>query len=295
MDKKLGILINDTSSEYHIGCDTVIYNIKRLCELNGIQITQTFTRRDVRVPNKCDQAIKDCDIVIINGEGSLHDAYGRNFLQPLLNMIPDGKKTILINSLWYNMGKIEGIEKLKLITLRETDSYIRFRKDYPNYKYTVKIVPDIIFALPLSLTNIGYGDSVYGNKTNMLNCHGNFFPLDYRRQSTPGKSIELKADNVYAYLKWLKSLDLYITGRFHGVCLSAMAGTPFLALPSNAGKIEAILKDMGCQDLLINSVEEKDQKIQVAQNLAPLAYEYAQKAREEITHLFKIIRRITYE
>jgi hypothetical protein len=292
---KKAILINDTSNEHHMGCDTVISNIKYLCILNGIEIIDTFTRNHTKNQHKrLENGIKACDIVIINGEGTLHDQYGRNFLQPLLAKIPKGKKTVLINSVWHNMGMIHQLEKLSLISLRETNSLLSFRKDHPT-RSGVIITPDVIFyRQPKETEIIGYGDSVYGNIASQLNKWGNYFPLDYRRDGSP-LSINIKKDDVNDYIRWLKSTDLHITGRFHGVCLSAIAGTPFLALKSNALKIEGILKDMGCSELLIANTSQISAKKEIAYNLAHKAYEYARVAHVKVEDLFKRIKAIAYE
>ena len=293
MNYRKAILINDTSNEQHIGCNAVIRNIKLLCKINGIEITKTFTRQDVN--NRfCIQAIKDCDIVIINGEGSLHDGFGQRWLTLLLTMIPEGKKTVLINSVWHNMGKIEGINKLALISVRESNSYDSIKKDYPGLH--IYITPDVIFytELPKEL-NIGYGDSNNGSVTSKLNTHGNYFPLTYRKKGCCNYPLALNPKSMKSYLNWLSSLDLHITGRFHGVCLSAMAGTPFLAFESNARKIEGILKSMGCKNLLIKSLDEVEKKKELAIKLIPKAYLYAKVAKQNIEGLFKKIRNITYE
>lgn len=293
-----GILVNDTSSEHHIGCDTVVANIKRLSKEVGIEITQTFTRQQVR--NKlCKEAFKTCDIIIVNGEGSLHDGYGRGFLTDVVSMIPDGKPAVLINSLWYNMGKVSNMNKFSIISFRETRSYNEFIANYPELKDKTMIVPDVIFALEIPIERIGTGDSVYSNKANELSVCDNYFPLDYKRTSKaqfPNKIETYKPNDVYIYIKWLKSLNLYITGRFHGVCLSAIAGTPVLAIVSNTKKIEALLQDMtGISDsynLIITTLTDIDNKKEIAIKLSAKVHQYALDAKDRIKNLFVLIGNI---
>ncbi len=300
MSNKTGILINDTSGERHIGCDNVIKNILYLCKKNGIEIIKTFTRQDVNNQHPLlIEKIKETDIIIINGEGSLHDAYGRRWFIGLLDMIPEGKKTVLINAVWHNMGTIKQMNKLSLIAVREKNSYESLLR-FPPKNFDIRnifVVPDVIFYTPKmpKFINVGYGDSVFGNVSSQLDQFGNHFPLQYHKKGNPTYLTEIVKNDIYSYLKWLKSLDLHITGRFHGVCLSAMAGTPFLALASNARKIEGILRDMGCEDLLITSVKEKETKTQRAQELILNAIHYAQTAPDRIEHLFEQIGKIAHE
>lgn len=278
------ILINDTSKEHHIGCDTVIANIKYLCKERDLEITQTFTRQDVKLNSpKLIEAITRCDIVIINGEGSLHDQYGRNFLIPLLKILPN-KKAVLINSVWYNMGHIPEMSKLALISFRETRSQREFETNHSGI--TSRVVPDVIFDTEVEEI-VGYGDSVYGQKASLLSTQRNYFPLDYHRKATINFGT-----NVRGYINWLKSLDLYITGRFHGVCLAILTGTPFLALQSNAGKIEALVQDlMGNQNLILYSLDEISLKKGYALfNTKNKMAEYTGKAKLMIRQLFDDIQ-----
>lgn len=276
MSMKKVVLINDTSNESHIGCDTVISNIKSLCSQRDIEIIKTFHRKSLPI-----DFTKDMDLIIINGEGSCHDYYGRTWLCPLLLSIPPNIKTVLINSVWNNMGQVEGIEKLSIIAFRESNSFNSFKKDYPNIKAI--IVPDVVFALELN-QNIGCGDSVMHGITETLSkVSDNYFPLQYSKQS---KIKIFNTKSVQDYLLWLKSLDLYITGRFHGVCLASLARIPFLAMPSNAQKIEGMLKDMGCEELLIKSVTEIEAKKLIAIEAGDKINTYVLTAKNKINELF---------
>lgn len=55
----------------------------------------------------------------------------------------------------------------------------------------------------------------------------------------------------------LQRASLYLTGRYHGICLSMACGVPFRAVASNSFKIEALLEDAGLKAArLSNSVPE---------------------------------------
>lgn len=53
----------------------------------------------------------------------------------------------------------------------------------------------------------------------------------------------------------LESAELVITGRFHGVCLCILTGTPFLALTSNSHKIEGMLEDAGLSHRIVRPAD----------------------------------------
>ncbi len=77
------------------------------------------------------------------------------------------------------------------------------------------------------------------------------------------------------FMSALESAELVITGRFHGVCLCLLSGTPFLALTSNSHKIEGMLEDAGLSHRI---VRPGDIKAAMAQPPAWSA-EDAKKAR----------------
>jgi len=56
--------------------------------------------------------------------------------------------------------------------------------------------------------------------------------------------VEIALDEL-DYLTRLAQSEGQITGRFHAICFSMLTETPFLALSSNASKIERLLLDTG--------------------------------------------------
>ena len=55
----------------------------------------------------------------------------------------------------------------------------------------------------------------------------------------------------------LDSSELVITGRFHGVCLCLLTGTPFLALTSNSHKVEGMLEDAGLSHRIVRPADAR--------------------------------------
>jgi len=272
MSRRTAALINDTSGERHIGSVEVIQNIKMLCRRCNIKLMHKITRQEIMNSAKLiQQRLESVDLVIVNGEGTLHR--GTVFLQNVLDLIPKKKKAVLINSIWDKMflGNDKLLEKFEFITVREGMSFFSLKRIYPHQR--IHFVPDIIFALKQKFdTSIGYGDSVLSSLKVAASKRTNFFPMQ-PDGVTP---------DAHAYIKWLKGLDLYVTGRFHGVCLAIMAEVPFLAFPSNSHKIEGILQDMGAPDLLIGSFNEIEEKRELAKEKVPLMVEYKKTAEKKL-------------
>lgn len=57
------------------------------------------------------------------------------------------------------------------------------------------------------------------------------------------------------FFEALESAELVITGRFHGVCLCLLTGTPFLALTSNSHKVEGMLDDAGLSHRIVRPAD----------------------------------------
>ena len=57
------------------------------------------------------------------------------------------------------------------------------------------------------------------------------------------------------FMESLESSKLVITGRFHGVCLCILTGTPFLAIASNSHKVEGMLEDAGLSHRIVRPVD----------------------------------------
>lgn len=269
------ILLNDTSNENHLGCGLVIQNIKKLCRENKVTLLDTFERKNIHPANpRLLSNIELCDFIIVNGEGSLHHSS-----EATSGLIEFGDKPkVLINAVWDKMFLVgDSLNNFSYISVRENRSCSEIIKSVS--KARVHIVPDMIFYATGSVIihKIGYGDSVMDFVREKFKKERNYFPMQ----------VTASYPDIYAYVNWLKSLDLYVTGRFHGVCLAMMFQVPFLAVPSNSHKIEGLLEDCGCSDLLIRDKKEVLLKKKRAKELVPQAYSYAASAKQKIEESFK--------
>ena len=183
------------------------------------------------------------------------------------------------------------MKKIRLISFRESLSFDDFTKNY-KHKNT-RIVPDLIFYNNFNNINkIGYSDSVNHKIRSTFKKQQNYMPLNYIDSGTYNHPKVLTYPSLEAYILWLKSLDLHVTGRFHGTCLAVLANTPFVAYASNSHKIEGLLKDMDCLDLLIRQRREELKKKDLAKELLPQTQAYLTMARVQIKQLFMEISKL---
>lgn len=278
MKQKNAILLNDTSGESHVGCSQVITNIRLVCEANSIHITRTFTRQQIVKDPRFSVVAHASDLIIVNGEGSLH--HSPECTESLLGISSKVPK-ILINSVWEKMYCCEDLlRNFFQISVRESRSFQEMKEIVSMDK--VRIVPDMIFYSTGALEpqKLGYSDCVMPFVSSTLRKRSNYFPLQ----------TEASSPDIHAYIAWLKSLDLYVTGRFHGVCLAMMLGIPFLAIPSNSFKIEGLLEDCNCTELMIRGLSEVEKKRGEAMQAVEKTLKYSSLAKGRIVDFFKRVR-----
>lgn len=234
------------------------------------------------------KAISTSDLIIINGEGTLHHGaeHGETLLKIALDPIREKAKVFLINALWQD-NPLEWrayLERMDGIWARDSQS----AKEMSDLLgRNISWLPDMSLCGD-KLENHGprsgvlIGDSVNKSIARKLaelsldlagarltpslevlkRAHGStaltrkirkirarvYERRFYRR--FPSYSI---CNHEMGYLEAVASAELHITGRFHGVCFSIAAGTPFLAVTSNTQKIESLLHDFGLSSARIIS------------------------------------------
>jgi polysaccharide pyruvyl transferase WcaK-like protein len=166
---KTAVILNDTSYESHHGCETVIKNIINLLNDNEIKTIDTNPVGLNWLENKSFlESMSKSDIVIVNGEGTLHHAQPRaKELVTIGKYVKDKLKlpVVLINSTYQENGNeiAEFMKYLDLIFVRETLSL----KDLEQFNLKSKVVPDMTFYSEYNLSHkntsnvVGVTDSVY--------------------------------------------------------------------------------------------------------------------------------------
>ncbi len=170
------VILNDTSFDFHHGCETVMMNIIRLLRENNIE---TINTNPVGINWKDNKeflySLANADIVIINGEGSLHHNSKRvQELLPIGKYVKDniGIPVVLINATYQENGKkmAEYMKYFNFIFVRETMSQV----DLEQYGIVSEVVPDITFYSKYdlskkSVTNmVGVTDSVCSDVSDHL-------------------------------------------------------------------------------------------------------------------------------
>lgn len=277
------VLLNDTSTRYHHGCTRVMCLLVAGLERHGLHVSHRIpARHDWANDPAAVAAIKAADLVVINGEGTLH--HGKDAGLRLLEVATHPARTdvpvALVNAIYEHNPQAWNplLAQLDFLSARDATSAQTLTQASGK---PVGWLPDLSLTAPapaktdtLPRSGIIVGDSVkWEARRNLARIASDlegamFVPTKSLRQGiwrapvlgglaksalyrvyngfdglrTPRFEMPLTEDG---YLTLLAQAELHVTGRFHAVCLSMLTQTPFVALRSNASKIERLLRDAG--------------------------------------------------
>lgn len=269
------VLMNDTSGRSHHGCSRVMRLLAEGLQRQGLQITaRSPARHDWAADAGFRAALRDADLVVINGEGTMH--HGRPAGARLLEVVdhPDCRAPVaVVNALWQGNPDawLGPLSRCALVSARDGQS----RDEIAAAGIAVRLVPDLSLsagasAQPGPRAGLIVGDSVRLSTRRALALAARrlgaraLVPTKTRRSALwrvwptgPLLSalyhgaapfglppLRLAADEA-GYLALLGHAEMHLTGRFHAICLSLVTGTPVLAVGSNSWKVQALIAEAG--------------------------------------------------
>ena len=250
-------LINDTSS-CHAGSVKVMENLRKYITDGGHKIIA-----EAKVSSSINKEhIDNCDLVVVNGEGTLHHnaRWAIKILDAMAYAQTKGKMVYLLNALYESMNDkfLEVIKRCDRICAREIYSLYNLGDPINS---NLDIHPDfcalnIKDAKPIG----GINGGIYKTQTHHAAIYKNCLtPLKY-----PNCSIGHKT-SFDGYVETYKKMDVVVTGQHHAVYAAFLADTPVVPTFGNSHKIESFLSWMKypvmvCSDH--NQVKEEIKKTQ---------------------------------
>lgn len=276
---RTAVVLNDTSGHRHHGCALVMQSIRDLAAGHGLAVIGAApVGVDWRARPDVVEAMERADVIIVNGEGSIHHDAPRG--EALLHAGPfvraRGKAAVLINTTWEaNSPRLAELAALfDIVSVRESAS----ARELAGAGVACRVVPDLALgsaraAVERPRSGVAFSDNVVTARTlaqyaAMRRLGGRPLCLSHgsrglraaagslrrylRAGGTVGAAMRAVAhdlasqvDDRSQFLERLGSQGLVVTGRFHMVILCLATETPFLAIPSNTHKIESMLDDVG--------------------------------------------------
>lgn len=162
---KKAVLLNDTSYDHHYGCEVVMQNIRKALDARGIEVLYACpVGRDWKADSLCLSAIQTCDIVIVNGEGTIHHSKekGKWLVEAASHADKLGKPAVLFNATYQENDEsfIPYLKAFHRIYVRESFS----QRELHNQGVQSAIVPDMTFysSYPEADPQAHFGEPLVG-------------------------------------------------------------------------------------------------------------------------------------
>jgi len=214
------LLINNTE-RYHSGCKAVI-------DFYRLKIPHLHIADDLDVD------VSAYDVVIANGEGTMHHDADRAY--KIIDLLCNAKYSMLVNTVWQanSVELTKHLLNINYVSVREIKSQYEIYNQI-GIKYDIHL--DVSYFLPVENTDKPKYNIVAGNKMNMPN--------------TKPKKPKIKGVGEDGYVDiftqpWselvsqIKNSNLLITGRHHEMYAACVAETPFIVIEGNTHKNQGL-------------------------------------------------------
>ncbi|MEM9206234.1 MAG: polysaccharide pyruvyl transferase family protein [Pseudomonadota bacterium] len=275
------LILNDTSIIPHHGCRDVMSVLRQGLQSHGMEITGTFPIGfDWGASDAFNRQVETCDVVVINGEGTIHHDQDRAkaLMQAAQYARSAGKRVALVNALFEAISKdwMPLFEGLDLVSIRDRNSQAEFEEfsgRAPLY------CPDLVFGAELNAkfeaspaNGVAIGDSVLKAVRQELfglfrkTPGSSYLPIRSTVHRGRGFAVDT-VDTAFAHINalyyrarygryrmfaeskefeaHLRSCAYYLTGRFHAACLAIKSRVPVSVIQSNSRKCEALVEECG--------------------------------------------------
>lgn len=255
MNSKKVVVLNDTKTENHHGCSRVMDNLYHLINKNGGQV---IACKHVSLDWRLDETLKTkiiaSDIVIINGEGTIHhDSPHAIALIDAANYCKQyGKKVYLVNALFQGMSACHSWKMALFDGIFVRDSFSQ--KELASQGVSSQVIFDLTFyskTIELDIESRHFGDtytcSVMLEKTMQLyqaskKDGSRFAPIMFAPSSwkSPNKTIISKIKNhglkssfvkimrKVEFLTMYRNLNIFTNIYTHDLYHRDIANTKFL-------------------------------------------------------------------
>lgn len=278
-------LVNDTRYDNHHGCLTVVRNLHLgMAELGWRCAGSLPVSSSVDRLAKKKEEIAKADLIIVNGEGSIHhDSKNAMRIFDICSELVEQKPVAIINALWQdnNPDKWKPIlAQCKAVFTRDRRSQRELQLISPSVGYA----PDLTFfryPKPSARHRAGYActDSVVNAwsraaiKSAELDSELDYLTLftgnlHFQRGSKDwGKaikyacypslsklgisvppryqSIQFADEDTEQFIRHLNQYRAVCVARYHALCFMIQQELPFVAVSSNSHKSEALLEELG--------------------------------------------------
>lgn len=223
------IVFNDTS-RFHHGCSAVMRVLHHELEQAGVEVLETVYGNTWALqkayPDYRQSSWQEADLVVINGEGTMHDdaKLAVYYMDEVINKCT-GKKLALVNTLWHRMSPhyAKNLAVADLITVREPLSCRELGLE------SSVTMPDLSY----------YEVPVYGKLPDQGLVKGTFYKRVFDDLELDGK-INIKREDWGVIVNKLRHAKACLTGKHHEVIACCVARCPFVTTSIDTHKIAGL-------------------------------------------------------
>jgi hypothetical protein len=267
-------VVNDTGGRGHYGCDLIMSEIRR--HFSAYELREKWSHPvgvDWRLHVDEILGRKPVDVIVLNGEGSIHHSAWHERARYLAGFGRFAKEELNVPCYLIN-ATITEIDQEVASDLRHFSGiYVRdcgSRDELLQYGIGSTVVHDLTVGarLPLARRRAGVAivDSVVKEAKKDLRrlAEKTGWPYDSMHQKNHQyrRRWEFwRRPGFEQFARYLSSRKLVVTGRYHTATMCIATGTPFVAVESNTPKISWLLDDVfGTRHRLVPSsgLEELD-------------------------------------
>lgn len=254
------MLLNDTATVPHVGCQAVSDAHARMLGSAGHAIVERFFLGELRRFRSEDEAsairnvladddmrarLERSDAVVVNGEGTLHHGFGSEYFAVLGAAQALGKASLIVNAVFEaHRGWAGVLSKLDDFCVRDARSLDCATRA----GFRCRVVPDSILAARFDgSAYVDLSDKVVVTDWHPARDHDVGEAMRGILGTIEESVYFPLLHGIHAHL-WRGAIACWgsaaciVTGRHHGIYMAAIAGKPFVALPSNTFKIEGLLE-----------------------------------------------------
>lgn len=311
---KTAVLLNNTAAHHnhgHLGTIAVSNVIFSELQRRGIStIAYANNLRGVAV--LCDHLPALPDLVVLNGEGTLHDNHERaiGLMLAATHFNRFGVPCALINSIWDRNTALMGsyLELFQYIAVRDSLSKLSMSKFTSR---NINVVPDISLANTVQAyppegvaLPIGVVDSSDDKDSKTLRVFSEFLNAPFYLMDGARRGRDPFGTGEVVQVNTIADCSAWITGRYHFALAALATNRPFLAVRTRVSKMQGMMQDAGLSEFLLNDewlVSALDNKRRAVQD--KLAFwnesafqrseEYKSRARTSITAAFDTVADLT--
>lgn len=246
----INVLLLNNTENYHNGCKQVIRYFKNHFISCNLSI---LGKKHKELPD-----FKNYDLIILNGEGSIHHD-SKKMIRYLEYMNAASKKnviTMVVNTVWFENSEATTklLESIDYVSVREISSKNEILKYIDK---DIDVTPDLSYFIEVPYSETKKYNIVSGNK---------FLPKkqrDFFYNIGEDTNIDIFSENWEDIVNKLRNSNILVTGRHHEMYAACKARCKFIVLDGNSHKNSGFLKTFGTNIPCLKYTSSNDEIIEL--------------------------------